>query len=111
MITSIRSSPYASASLSAKYINFIGLMVGRKASSGMSTSSCIDNPERRSNFKQAQEERVTLDKAYFGVTSRRRCTRTSRSRPVTLENPADHRADVDSDRCACWAGRDRHATG
>ncbi|UFN01049.1 hypothetical protein LO759_16035 [Pseudomonas aeruginosa] len=28
---------------------------------------CIDNPERRSNFKQAQEERVTLDKAYFGV--------------------------------------------
>ncbi|WP_329006713.1 hypothetical protein [Pseudomonas aeruginosa] len=28
---------------------------------------CIDNPERRSGFKQAQEERVTLDKAYFGV--------------------------------------------
>ncbi|MFV9496289.1 hypothetical protein ACNUI5_33845 [Pseudomonas aeruginosa] len=48
-------------------INFIRPYGGRKASSGMSYAFCIDNPERRSNFEQAQEERVTLDKAYFGV--------------------------------------------
>ncbi|MFV9493312.1 hypothetical protein ACNUI5_15980 [Pseudomonas aeruginosa] len=53
--------------LVGKHINFIRPYGREKGIFRHEYEFCIDNPERRSNFKQAQEERVTLDKAYFGV--------------------------------------------
>ncbi|TRX76702.1 zonular occludens toxin domain-containing protein [Pseudomonas mangiferae] len=53
--------------LVGKHINFIRPYGREKGIFRHEYEFCIDNPEKRANFKQASEERVTLDKAYFGV--------------------------------------------
>ncbi|WHV73995.1 zonular occludens toxin domain-containing protein [Pseudomonas aeruginosa] len=98
--------------LVGKHINFIRPYGREKGIFRHEYEFCIDNPERRSNFKQAQEERVTLDKAYF---RRLQVVDGAHAQAdhaqLHEENPADHRADADPDRRACWACRDRDASG
>lgn len=53
--------------LVGKHINFIRPYGREKGIFRHEYEFCIDAPERRSNFKQAQEEKVSLDPAYFGT--------------------------------------------
>jgi len=53
--------------LVGKHINFIRPYGREKGIFRHEYEFCIDSPEKRANFKQAQEERVTLDPTYFGV--------------------------------------------
>lgn len=53
--------------LVGKHINFIRPYGREKGIFRHEYEFCIDNPEKRANFKQAQEERVSLDPTYFGV--------------------------------------------
>lgn len=53
--------------LVGKHINFIRPYGRTKGIFRHEYEFCIDSPEKRSYFKQAQEEKVTLDPAYFGA--------------------------------------------
>lgn len=53
--------------LVGKHINFIRPYGRNKGIFRHEYEFCIDNPEKRSYFKQAQEEKVELDPAYFGT--------------------------------------------
>lgn len=53
--------------LVGKHINFIRPYGRNKGIFRHEYEFCIDNPEKRSYFKQAQEEKVKLDPAYFGT--------------------------------------------
>lgn len=53
--------------LVGKHINFIRPYGREKGIFRHEYEFCIDNPEKRANFKQAQEEKVSLDPTYFGV--------------------------------------------
>jgi hypothetical protein len=53
--------------LVGKHINFIRPYGREKGIFRHEYEFCIDAPEKRVNFKQAQEERVALDPAYFGT--------------------------------------------
>lgn len=53
--------------LVGKHINFIRPYGREKGIFRHEYEFCIDNPEKRANFKMAQEEKVTLDKDYFGT--------------------------------------------
>lgn len=53
--------------LVGKHINFIRPYGREKGIFRHEYEFCIDSPEKRANFKQAQEEKVTLDPTYFGV--------------------------------------------
>lgn len=53
--------------LVGKHINFIRPYGREKGIFRHEYEFCIDNPEKRANFKQAQEEKVALDPTYFGV--------------------------------------------
>ena len=53
--------------LVGKHINFIRPYGREKGIFRHEYEFCIDNPEKRANFKQAQEEKVSLDPSYFGV--------------------------------------------
>lgn len=53
--------------LVGKHINFIRPYGREKGIFRHEYEFCIDAPEKRVNFKQAQEERVTLDPDYFGT--------------------------------------------
>ncbi|MCG3075650.1 zonular occludens toxin domain-containing protein [Pseudomonas aeruginosa] len=63
--------------LVGKHINFIRPYGREKGIFRHEYEFCIDNPERRSNFKQAQEEKVTLDKAYFAALARSQAAEAS----------------------------------
>lgn len=53
--------------LVGKHINFIRPYGRTKGIFRHEYEFCIDSPEKRVNFKQAQEEKVVLDPAYFGT--------------------------------------------
>lgn len=53
--------------LVGKHINFIRPYGREKGIFRHEYEFCIDSPEKRAYFKQAQEEKVSLDPAYFGV--------------------------------------------
>lgn len=53
--------------LVGKHINFIRPYGREKGIFRHEYEFCIDSPEKRAYFKQAQEEKVSLDAAYFGV--------------------------------------------
>jgi len=53
--------------LVGKHINFIRPYGREKGIFRHEYEFCIDSPEKRVNFKQAQEEKVALDPTYFGV--------------------------------------------
>lgn len=53
--------------LVGKHINFIRPYGREKGIFRHEYEFCIDSPEKRANFKQAQEEKVSLDPAYFGT--------------------------------------------
>lgn len=53
--------------LVGKHINFIRPYGREKGIFRHEYEFCIDSPEKRVNFKQAQEEKVSLDASYFGV--------------------------------------------
>lgn len=53
--------------LVGKHINFIRPYGRNKGIFRHEYEFCIDNPEKRSYFKQAQEEKVKLDPEYFGT--------------------------------------------
>lgn len=53
--------------LVGKHINFIRPYGRNKGIFRHEYEFCIDNPEKRAYFKQAQEEKVTLDPSYFGT--------------------------------------------
>lgn len=53
--------------LVGKHINFIRPYGREKGIFRHEYEFCIDSPEKRVNFKQAQEEKVSLDATYFGV--------------------------------------------
>jgi hypothetical protein len=53
--------------LVGKHINFIRPYGREKGIFRHEYEFCIDSPEKRSNFKQAQEQKVALDPAYFGT--------------------------------------------
>lgn len=62
---SLLSSPVRK--LVGKHINFIRPYGREKGIFRHEYEFCIDSPEKRVNFKQAQEEKVSLDPAYFGT--------------------------------------------
>lgn len=62
---SLLSSPVRK--LVGKHINFIRPYGRQKGIFRHEYEFCIDSPEKRVNFKQAQEEKVSLDPTYFGV--------------------------------------------
>lgn len=62
---SLLSSPVRK--LVGKHINFIRPYGRTKGIFRHEYEFCIDSPEKRVNFKQAQEEKVVLDPAYFGT--------------------------------------------
>lgn len=62
---SLLSSPVRK--LVGKHINFIRPYGREKGIFRHEYEFCIDSPEKRVNFKQAQEEKVALDPAYFGT--------------------------------------------
>ena len=62
---SLLSSPVRK--LVGKHINFIRPYGREKGIFRHEYEFCIDSPEKRANFKQAQEEKVALDPTYFGV--------------------------------------------
>lgn len=62
---SLLSSPVRK--LVGKHINFIRPYGREKGIFRHEYEFCIDSPEKRANFKQAQEEKVSLDPTYFGV--------------------------------------------
>lgn len=62
---SLLSSPVRK--LVGKHINFIRPYGREKGIFRHEYEFCIDSPEKRANFKQAQEEKVSLDPAYFGT--------------------------------------------
>lgn len=62
---SLLSSPVRK--LVGKHINFIRPYGREKGIFRHEYEFCIDSPEKRANFKQAQEEKVTLDPAYYGT--------------------------------------------
>lgn len=62
---SLLSSPVRK--LVGKHINFIRPYGRQKGIFRHEYEFCIDSPEKRANFKQAQEEKVSLDPAYFGT--------------------------------------------
>jgi len=53
--------------LVGKHINFIRPYGRNKGIFRHEYEFCIDSPEKRAYFKQAQEEKVTLDPSYFGT--------------------------------------------